>query len=360
MRILLQTRPSAKTKIKLINSIRIASILEMSGTEFVKLIQEVESDPVFLKLLSVPDKNCRVLKRLRFPNSGFGLNLCELKEELANDEFCPGLAGLISTHKEAVDLVCRIGRHKFEKYFLYNEDFSPAAEILEHCRINEKEAGLINVLVDQLSILGEFSSFQQEHSKEVINYSRIAAIEKDDAGALVINFLSPKIVSGRYSVDLSNLHALKKAGFFTKDEARSLKGILEKIEMINSRKSILYAILQKILERQAAFFEKCDEGELNAFTQVELANETSLDSSVVSRAVFGRSIITPDSVERPLKYFLPSKKKVRARLIDEILAKTKAQLTDTQLKSILEKEYGIDMARRTINASRHTRRYCAV
>jgi DNA-directed RNA polymerase specialized sigma54-like protein len=354
MRMLLNIRPAAGTKIKPINSIRIASILEMQGADFVALIREVEADPIFLKLLCISDKSCRVIMRRRFPNSGFALNFGELKQELTTGDPLTGLSGLISSHKEAVKLICELGRDKFEKYFLFNEECCPLAEILRECRISEEEATLMNRLVEDLSVLGEFSSYRPDNSEKFISFSKIASIEKDGPGAFVVKFTSQKYACGRYAVDLVNLNSLKESGYFNKAEARGLKNVLDKIDMINSRKSIMNMILQKIIEKQAGYFNSGDEKDLVPFTQVELARETGLDESVVSRGIYAKTIETPDSVERPLKYFLPNNKYRRGRLIKEILQKAKLRLTDIEIKNILEKEYGINIARRTVNAARNS------
>jgi RNA polymerase sigma-54 factor len=88
------------------------------------------------------------------------------------------------------------------------------------------------------------------------------------------------------------------------------------------------------------------------YTQKELSRAIEVDQSLVSRALCGRSVLTPDGQEKPLKFFFPSKKNIRMDIIREIIRSEKRPLTDNAIKALLKEKYDIDVSRRTVNACR--------
>jgi len=74
---------------------------------------------------------------------------------------------------------------------------------------------------------------------------------------------------------------------------------------------------------------------------------------VICRAIYGRSIVTPREVEKPLKFFFPGNKDVRKKLIQKIMSSEPRGLTDGSIAAILKDEFNISVSRRTVNVCRN-------
>jgi DNA-directed RNA polymerase specialized sigma54-like protein len=353
MNLKLRQVPKILTKLRLMGRIQLAQIMSLSESEFAGIITEIEKDPLFQKLSSPIDKNYKVISLSRFANTSSAANFFSLNEEISKDKSDYDVQSLVESNKGIVTTIKKIGVTDFEKYFLYNEDCVSSSEAAKACGITQDEAEKINLLVNELAVKSEFYFPSKINSSFGVNYHKLASIEKEPAGEFIIKFYSPKYCAGRYRIDKDKLVELKKHKFFTRDEAKKITQLIKKIDFVNSRKSAIYQIISQIIELQSKYFQTNKETDLAATTQIELAKRIKFDPSIVSRAIYAKSIVAPDGIERPIKFFLPNMKTIRKLRIKQILQSARGSFTDEQLKRKLAQDYSINVARRTVNATRN-------
>jgi RNA polymerase sigma-54 factor len=327
--------------------------MSLPEEKFGVFIRDLENDPLFRKLAGYAAPGYQKVIRLsRFPQAGFSFQFCNLREELNRDTSGCDVEALVGRSGEAAAVIRRMGLEKFETCFLYADGNRPAGDIAAACGLTVEDVAKVHALLNDISVHTEFFYPSVIRPEARVRYSRIAAVEDDGAGRLIPKFYSPRFAAGKYQVDVPLLDSLKKGGFFSAEEEARLFSFLGKLELVNSRKSTLYQIVLRIIERQRAYLLSGDERRLVPCTQAELARTIGVDESIISRAIHGKSIVTPRLDEKPLRFFAPSRKMVRTRFIREIIAARDGKITDNDIRAILKEQYGISVSRRTVNASR--------
>jgi DNA-directed RNA polymerase specialized sigma54-like protein len=328
--------------------IRLSGLLMLKEDRFAEVIKDLEGEPLFERLMYSRNRSERILHFKKFPFTALSRNFYELNEKLAADSGSFDMQSFLSGKQEVMGAIKRLGRDKFERYFLYNTGGLSLEEIASECALKEQDAKRINGFINEVSIHGEFLGPGTADYGSRINYTRIAAIEKGGENEFIINMFSPQFVRGKYVVDYERLEALKKQGAFSPEELKKIRRLIEKLETVNIRKSVIYQVIKSILRKQSAYFRTGLLAELRPFAQKELAAGLAVDESSVSRAVYGRSLVTPESGEKPLGFFLPSRKDIRKNLIRDIIDGERAALTDSAIRDRLRETSGISVSRRSV------------
>jgi hypothetical protein len=344
---------SVKPKQKLITRIRLASFLQLGEKKFSEYVIEIENDPLFKKLLSFENAKQRIITRKRFPKTTFNLGNIPIKEQSIGDGASIDVEMLLAEKNGAVAVIKKIGIEKFEKYFLYGDEVAMLEEITAQCGISKSDAESITELLNDLSLRTEFYHPSVLDPASRVAYARIAEIEYDGKADFVINFSSPKYISGRYIVNKANLAMLKKQGAFNSEEVSRIGNLIEKIDLINARKSTIYQVISRILQVQKNYLFSGEDKFLAPYTQRKLSKEIGFDSSVVCRAIYGRSLVTPHGAEKPLSFFFPSNKDIRKVLIEKIFEGAKIKMSDRKIQEIMKNTFNISLSRRTVNAYRN-------
>lgn len=342
-----------KPGMKLVPRIRLASFIQLGEKKFSEYIIEVESDPVFKKLLSVDNSDKRVISCKRFPKTMFSQASLSFEEQLSRDGTSLDVETLLSEKSVAAALIKKVGLANFEKYFLCGDGAAELPEVCRACSISLGEAEKIADLVNDLSVRTEFYHPSELPLSSRINYSKIAEIVYDGKEDFYVNFFSPKYISGRYVINNSRLAALKKQDAFSREEIPRIAKLIEKLELINARRTTIYQILRRIVQVQKNYMYSGEDKFLVSYTQRQLSQDIGFDTSVICRAIYGRSVLTPHGVEKPLKFFFQKNKDVRKKLIGRILENEPRSLTDEQIKQTLKNKFGIEISRRTANAYRN-------
>jgi RNA polymerase sigma-54 factor len=147
----------------------------------------------------------------------------------------------------------------------------------------------------------------------------------------------------------------KEAVMFVKQKLDSAKWF---IDAIKQRQSTLLLVMNAILEYQTEYFKEGDEAKLKPMILKDIAEETGLDISTISRVSNSKYIQTHFGIF-PLKYFFSegyqteSGEEVSTREIKKILEECitseskRKPLTDDELADVL-KDKGYNIARRTV------------
>jgi len=337
----------ARQEFKLIIRLEQASLLEMPEEEFNKLIIEAEGSPLFKKLY----RKERIIHYQRYPRTDISPRFYQLNEEIAAGTGTLDIESLLSNKEDVIRMIKKIGRENFKHYFLYPEPEVSAEEIARECNLELSEVEKINSLINEFSISSEFYHPSALSSGHEIYYSKIASVERA-ADGFVIGYLSPSHARGRYSIDYERFEELKGIGAITGAEAKEIRQLFKRLELINSRKDTVNRIMQNIVEKQATYFESGDPKALLPLSQRELAKKIGLVPSSISRAIVGKSLETPWGEEKALKDFFPRARRFRKELVRQLLETGEEFPSDEAIKAKLEQKFGVYISRRSVASLR--------
>jgi RNA polymerase sigma-54 factor len=326
----------------------------MPENEFLKLVVEVERDPLFQRFYQKE----RLIRHQRFPMTDIASGFYEIKEAIVAGQGSADIDSLLLNKEHIVSQVKRLGREKFKRYFLFPESGMTAEEIAGECDLAVSEVRKINSLIDDFSILSQFYN-PSALSSGAIRYSKVATVEKGRDG-FAIGYCSVHLARGRYSIDYMRFEELKASGAFSEAEVKQAKRLFKQLELINSRKDTLTQILEAIIDQQALYLESGDPKALLPFSQKELAKKTGLIPSSISRAISGKSIGTPWGEEITLKYLFPRPKRFRKELLKQLLETEEGLLSDEAIRDRLRQKFGVAISRRSVASLRQELKIPAV
>ncbi len=338
----------ARQEIRSIMRLEQANLLEMPEEEFNKLSAEIESSPLFKKLY----RNEKIVRYHRYPKTDISTRFCELNEGIAaGGTGTLDIESLLSNREDIVRHIQKIGLERFKCYFLYPEPGVSAQEIARECDLDISEVEKINSLINEFSVMSEFYHPSVLGSGHGVHYSKVASIERRPEG-FVIGYFSPSYARGRFSIDYQRFEELKGNGTFSAVEAKEIRQLFKKLELINSRRDTATRILQGIVEKQALYFESGDSKALLPFSQNELAQKIGVVPSSVSRAINGRSLETPFGEEKALKDFFPRPRMFRKELVRQLLESGEEFPSDEAIRAELERRFGVSVSRRLVASLR--------
>ncbi len=182
-------------------------------------------------------------------------------------------------------------------------------------------------------------------------------IEKTDAGwtARLTNEYLPKLkISDFYKDMLGTTGNDKKARHFLQENIREGRTLIRSLSL---RQETIFAIAQKLIEHQPAFFDKGPRF-LRPLTMNDIADQLNLHATTISRAVAGKYILTPHGLMEMRAFFAAgyetadgtqvSNAGVREAMQTLISKEDPAKpLSDDAIAKAL-KAQGIPVARRTV------------
>lgn len=347
----LTPKPRVHLRAQLLGRLRISHLLALPERAIVRLIAELETDPLFEQLRFPRQPHLRqVVRYERPPLARLASTFYELREDLVAHGEAMDVEGILAEHREATRLMERIGQERFERFFLYGEEGYSLQQVAQACELTVQEAHRIHEAIVAFSVRAEF--FQPTTFPESRRYTRIARIERMGAD-WGLAFTSPHLVRGRYLIDPKALGQWTQEGRLTPSERRRLKRLVTTMELINVRQNTLHRILLIILQRQARFLASGEEAHLTPLTLRALAKELQLVPSTVSRTIRQRSLVTPWGEERPVRDFLPSQRRVALAWLTRFTCQPEARVSDEALRQRLLREAHLTVSRRTVTALRH-------
>jgi len=171
---------------------------------------------------------------------------------------------------------------------------------------------------------------------------------------LINDKIMPRLkVLNEYSSILNGQHE-KEVSTYLKDKNTQVNWLMKSLE---ERKSTMLAVMNCILRKQIAFFEK-GPANLKTLTLREIAEELSLHESTISRTCKNKYVQTPFGLYEMKKFFHQG-----VSVDGEELASTSVQvfikqlvdkenkekpLSDQKLVELLAEKYGVEISRRTV------------
>jgi hypothetical protein len=313
---------------------KLARLMEMSEGDFETRVRELESDPVFRRLLDT-----RVISVQAYAGAGFaarrfgGWGL-----RTASD----GVSAVLDGKGDLAKLLQKVGQERFEECFLRDESMSDA-DRARLCGIPVKDAAQLRELVDRLYIQAEFDGAASEAAPPKV-HSTVAGVMVE-GGRATLAFFNREIWKGRYRIDENKRQQL--LGAMPAAEAKRADRVLRDLEFIDRRKTTLYRLLEVLLEAQVRFFVSGDPGQREPLTQREVSEKLDVLPSVFNRLISNKSIELPWGLEAPLKTLFPSRKSL---LLDRLhdLIREHPSSTDDELRKLIARMYGAKLSCRSI------------
>lgn len=337
-------KPVNQLKQKLIGRIILCGFVDLPECEFKKYVAELEKDGLFKKLV-----DCKVLRFKRFLRTGWSAEPLELAEKTVSGKSSVDIMTLIETKGKTVQLIKSMGSEKFKEYFLYNDRNLTFSQVAQSCNLSEADVKSIYTLLDELEINAGFHQIPDEGK---MHYTRIGAIEKNNAGGFVINYFSTQQAKGRYDIDYQKLEFLQKKESLSPEEFKKVAGLVKKLELVNICKTILWQIVDKIISVQNSYLCSGKYEDIVPCTQKTIAVEIGITPSIICRLIQYKTIILPWGEEKKLKELLPHRKELIKSKLKDIIDTQKELFSDSQLKYKLERDFNIVVSRRSISQYR--------
>ncbi len=348
----------AKQVAKLMGRMKLAEFMSLPDEEFQKLIQEVENDPLFKKL-TLPELKIISYKKPPWTKIALPKTL-PLDPAITPSRDTLEVESFLAQEKDLVPTIKKLGVDRFKKYFLDGVPGITSKEVARQCGLTLETVKKINDFVDKFYLESKLTESAQDNRTARIYYSTIASIEKNN-GELSISYFSPEMAKGRYLIDFDRVEKIKKVGIFAKDEVRKIGSLLNKLRLINSRKTTIYQVIQNLIEVQREFFLSGDFKDLKPFTQVSLSRKMEVNPSLISRAINEKAIRIPQGRQILLKTLFPSEREIRKKLLREVIEQEKNEIqngslskaySDQEIRIQLRKKYGASISRRSISDGR--------
>lgn len=315
--------------------LKAVQILSMSEPDAARLIFRLERDPLFQKLN-------RFIRRNPARGAKFFLPLEGSAEAAAGYGFD------WAAHRKEIELIRRIGRSRFEKYFLYGDIGFTLEEITAATALNTRDAKRLRCFVFAVSMQEHFLP-QRESGTGLRRYTCAARVDVS-RGRPAISWLLPQLASGGYAVDYPKLRAYQKSSL-TAAEARHVDKLLADIRFLNARRSAIAGLVELLVRVQEKFLVSGDTGALAAFTASDAARALKVSPSTVSRAAARHSLLAPDGEELPLDSLMPNQRAIAINAITAILASA-PEVTDQELADRLRRGRCLNLSRRAVNECR--------
>jgi DNA-directed RNA polymerase specialized sigma54-like protein len=319
-----------------------ADLLQLSDKDFRDLIAEVEGSPLFRRFF----RKEKIIRYRRYPGTDVSARFYQVDTETLADSGSADIESLLENRDKLVGQIRKLGIEKFKRYFLLAEGGITPEDTAAACGLSIREVDAINSLVNEFDAVSEFYHPSQ-FSSGTIHYTMLAAIEMG-RGGFSIQYFSPNYARGRYEIDYNRYEQFLGESTFSAGEKKQVRRMLQKLELINARKDTINKILQSIVKKQARYLETGEKKALLPFTQKELAGETGLAASSVSRALRYKSVRTPRDEEVPLKDFLPGPKQFKKQIIRQLLLNESGITSDKVACDRLTEKYGISISRRSV------------
>lgn len=242
------------------------------------------------------------------------------------------------------------------------ENYFRDIEKLDYANIAKVTGWNISVIVEKSRLLQNLnpypgSSFASKEIKYIIPDIEVKLVEEEIVITLNDDWLPGIRISPYYRNLITRKEAGKEQNDYLTAKLQSAKSFLKNI---STRRETIFKVAVAIMERQREFLEM-GPGHLKYLTHHDIAEETGVHESTVSRVSAGKYVQTSWGVFE-LKYFFVSKIKTAQKneegnnssdrvrgLLLEIIASENPEnpFNDEELVVIL-KERGVAVARRTI------------
>jgi DNA-directed RNA polymerase specialized sigma54-like protein len=349
-------RPDARLKAQLLARVQTVQLLRMSEPQIAELVRDIESDPLFQRLLYPSQKEWKVVRFQPHPRTRLSGSFYDVDERTMPAGAPGDVAGLFEERREVVTLIEKMGRETFEKHFLRVEEALSAEAVAESLGIPPSDVKRIQDFLLAFSVRSEFfdpttRTGDASMQKRVI---RLAHLETDEAGEVHFALASPHLARGRYDIHYDRLEALASGDGMTPEQKRHLRAFIRRLELVNWRQNTLFRIVDLLCHGQRGYLKDRDALKRSPITQRQMSRKLSVAPSTVNRAIQDRSLVMPWGEEVLLEELFCSRKELCVEALERLEAEDKdfSRLADHQLQNKLKELVGVSVPRRTLNTYR--------
>jgi transcriptional regulator with XRE-family HTH domain len=351
--------PSPAARGLLLARLQTVPLLNMGEKQIAELIREVESDPLFQQILHPTRPDWKVVRFVPHPRTRLGDSFFELNENALRSDAPADVVGILERHKGVAERVKRMGRDRFERYFLRAEENMSPTEIAKECGLTPDQAEEVRSFLLDFSVNAEFfdpSGLRKEASSSgpTARIARLGRWEAPPGGALTLDLTSPHLARGRYGIDYDRFQDLLRRGPLSGDLKRRLRAIVHRLELVNWRQNALFRMLDLLGHLQEDYLRSHDSLKRRIITQREMARRISVAPSTVNRALQDRSVVLPWGEELLLEDLFCSRKTLCLDALDVLESRDErfGDRSDAELQARLKKDLGFAVPRRTVNTYR--------
>jgi len=196
----------AKQVAKLMGRMKLAEFMSLPEEEFRKLIQEVENEPLFKKLMR---SEIKIIRYKKLPWTKIAQpQMLPLDPTITPSRDTLEVESFLAQEKDLVSTIKKLGLDRFKKYFLDGVAGITSKEIARQCGVILETVKKINDFVDKFYLESKLTESREHNRTARIYYSTIASIEKEN-GELTIGYFSPEMAKGRYLIDFDRFEKIK-------------------------------------------------------------------------------------------------------------------------------------------------------
>lgn len=153
-----------------------------------------------------------------------------------------------SAHAREMELIKKIGRARFEKYFLYGDIGCTLGEVVAETGLTQGEAKPVKGFVFAVSLQEHRAPNPHCAGAQGQRYTCAARVDLS-RGKPVLSWLLPQLARGAYLVNLPALREFQ-ASKLTKEESSRLPELLGDIKLVNARQSAVRRLVELIVRTQ--------------------------------------------------------------------------------------------------------------
>ncbi|NUQ01725.1 MAG: hypothetical protein HUU35_17920 [Armatimonadetes bacterium] len=159
----------------------------------------------------------------------------------------------------------------------------------------------------------------------------------DNGRCVAIQFTDESVYAERYR---TSPNAISRVA--TLNESDEAETLLLELQWINQRKTLLCRLVMAVCSFQYRYFLTGDVYALKPLAQADMARELGEDEATICRLLRDKFVDTPYGMME-LKFLFQKKTDVVRRIVGR-----HPQLTDNEIRRILEADYGTKISRRTV------------
>jgi DNA-directed RNA polymerase specialized sigma54-like protein len=352
----LTQKTDLRNRAQLLARVQTVQLLQMSESQVAGLIKEIESDPLFQKMLYPAKREWKVLKFQPHPRTRLSGSFYEMDERTMPTDAPADVQGLMDERKGVIELIQRIGREAFEKHFLRAEEALSPEELAETLSLTPAEVKRVQDFLLTFSVRAEFfdptthpSSGGANH-RRVVRLARLAMVD----GEVTFELTSPHLARGRYDIHYDRLQSLAGSGEMTPEQKRHMRAFIRRLELVNWRQNTLFRIVDLLCHHQRGYLQNQDSLKRSPMTQRGMSRKLAVAPSTVNRAIQDRSLVMPWGEEVLLEDIFCSRKDLCVEALEHLEAEDERfpKMADHELQERLKAMVGVAVPRRTLNTYR--------
>ncbi len=273
-------RMDVRQRATLLARLQTVQLLHMSERQIAEMVKEIESDPLFEKLLYASEESWKILKFQPHPRTRLEGSFYEMNEDTLPAGGRPEAAAVLSEGREAMALIQKIGQENFERHFLRADTVGDRNGLAASLGVTGSDIQKIRDFMMTYSVQSEFFDPPRAGvaGQRVV---RLARIVLDAAGEAQFEFRSPLLARGRYDIQYGRLQELLRGVGLSPQQRCHLKAFVRRLELVNWRQNTLYRILDYVCHAQRHYLATRDDVKKAPLTQRQLAKHLAVAPSTI-------------------------------------------------------------------------------